>query len=85
MRNPWMEALLVRNNEIIEAEITKDGLLIRLADVDAQKLLANYEKCGTNWWWDNSYNRYIAEKEDGDGTVTANPKLAAYEGYDIVT
>ena len=49
--------------EQLLAEITSGGLSIRLAEINAQKLLIIYEKCGTDWWQDNSYNRYLAEEE----------------------
>lgn len=84
MRKYFIDCLLAKEQEIIECEITKDGLLLIIPDGPAiREVLSQYDEDDEGWFFNSSHDRYIAEKDFGN--INANPQLAWSNGYEIIT
>ena len=83
MINYWQYALFSKNSQIIPGEVGSDGLLIRLNLDDARQFLDNHPFKAGKWWFNNTYDRIIAEV-DGD-YIEANPQLVWWAGFEIAS
>lgn len=84
MEKYWLDALFVKNNHIIEGWCGKDGLLIYGLKKDLLSLLHEYPVKKGEWYFNSSFDRLIAEKNDSV-SITANPQLLWQNGYEIIT
>jgi len=83
MSKYFIDCLLVKGEEIIECEITKDGLLLIFKSNNIKQLLQKYDENNKGWFFNSSHDRYIAEKNYN--TISANPQIAWENGYKIIT
>ena len=84
MTKYWQYALFVKDKQIISGEVGEDGLLVRLPFDDAKQFLNKYPFKEGQWWFNNSYDRAIAEADMYDN-ITANPQLIWQAGFEIVS
>lgn len=68
----------------IECAVCHDGQLFMFDYDDIAKLLAQYPRDKTGWFFNQTRDRYIAELTDTD-RVTINPQFCYNHFKDIVT
>ena len=84
MTKYWQYALFVKDKQIVSGEVGKDGLLVRLNFDDAIPFLNPFPSKGGKWWFNNTYDRIVAEA-DMENQITANPQLIWKSGFEIVS
>lgn len=66
---------------IVEAVMSKDGLLYRVYREDIEEFLTDYPEGRGGWYWNSSRDRYAVEKieigEKGKEIVRVNPMFIA--------
>ena len=84
MTTYWQYALFSKDNQIISGEVGSDGLLVKLSYDDARSFLDAFPFKAGKWWFNNTYDRAIAEMDMKD-QVIANPQLVWQNGFEIVS
>jgi hypothetical protein len=85
------DCILETPDDLVEAEIHVDGLLVEIELGKIAELLEKHPSGRQGWYFNKSKDRYIAERltknwgkfHDPDEIVLCNPMLFVYHGWII--